>query len=106
MSEHQLRGRAKVRSTFEVRPLLESFAKKIGELFGVILTVTHTPDGLFFTNELGDIIQDGPVHCICCTDDEVGSGEFIMFFGPRAFRAAMAQAFAQDYVRRQFGGTQ
>jgi hypothetical protein len=55
---------------------------------------------------LGDLIRDGAVHCVCCTDEEVASGEFMLFFTPRCFRAALAQAFAQDFVRRQFGGTQ
>jgi len=106
MSEHQLRSQAKVRSAFEVRPLLDQISVAIGALHGVVLHVTHTPDGLFFTNELGDLIRDGAVHCVCCTDEEVASGEFMLFFTPRCFRAALAQAFAQDFVRRQFGGTQ
>jgi len=100
----ELRGRAKVRSTFEVRPLLDQIAVKIGELHGVVLHVVHTADGLFFVNELGDIVRDGAIHCLCATDEEIANGEFIVFFGPRAFRAAMSQALAQQYVRQQLGG--
>lgn len=104
MSEHQLRRSAKVRSAFEVRPLLEKVAASIGAAHGVVLGVTHTPEGLFFTNGTGDIVQDGPVHLICCNDEEVATGDFLKFFTPRCFYAALCEAFAQDYVRRQMGG--
>jgi hypothetical protein len=104
MSEHQLRGQAKIRSAFEVRPLLDQIAKKIGELHGVQLNVTHTPDGLFFTNGIDEIIRDGPVHLIACSEEEIGSGDYLKYFTPRAFYAALCEAFAQDYVRRQMGG--
>lgn len=104
MSEHRLRGQAKVRSAFEVRPLLQSIATRIGELHGVVLNVEHTPNGLFFTNALGDVIQDGPVHLMAASEEEIGSGEFLKFFTPRAFYAALSEAFAQDYVRRSLGG--
>lgn len=104
MSEHKLRGSAKIRSAFEVRPLLQTIATRIGELHGVVLNVEHTPEGLFFTNGTGDIVQDGPVHLIAASEEEIGSGEFLKFFTPRAFYAALCEAFAQDYVRRQMGG--
>jgi hypothetical protein len=104
MSEHQLRQKAKIRSAFEVRPLLDKIAVKIGELHGVVLGVAHTPNGLFFVNGIGDIVQDGPVHVICCSEEEIATGDFIKFFTPRAFYAAMCEALAQDFVRRQLGG--
>jgi len=104
MSEHQLRRLGKVRSTIEVRPLLDKVAKEIGKLHGVELGVTYTNDGLFFVNGLGEIVQDGPVHLICCSDEEVATGDFLKFFTPRAFYAALCESFAQDYVRRQLGG--
>ena len=104
MSEHQLRGQSKIRSAFEVRPLLDKIAVEIGKLHGVQLNVTHTPEGLFFVNGLGDIIRDGPVHLLCCSEEEIGSGEFLKYFTPRAFYASLCEAFAQDYVRRQMGG--
>lgn len=104
MSEHQLRGQAKIRSAFEVRPLLDVIAFNIGKLYGVQLNVTHTPDGLFFVNGTGEIVQDGPVHLIACSEEEIGSGDFLKFFTPRAFYAALCEAFAQDYVRRNMGG--
>lgn len=104
MSEHQLRGQAKIRSAFEVRPLLDQIAFNIGKLYGVQLNVIHTPDGLFFANGTGEIVQDGPVHLIACSEEEIGGGDFLKFFTPRAFYAALCEAFAQDYVRRQMGG--
>jgi hypothetical protein len=104
MSEHQLRQNAKVRSSFEVRPVLDKIAGKIGEFHGVILGVGHTSEGLFFINQLGEIVRDGPVHLIACTEEEIATGEFLKFFTPRAFFAALCEAFAQEYVRRQMGG--
>jgi hypothetical protein len=104
MSEHQLRRSAKIRSAFEVRPILDKVAARIGELHGVQLGVLHTPDGLFFVNGLGDIIQDGPVSILCCTEEEIATGDFLKFFTPRAFFAALCEVFAQDYVRKQMGG--
>lgn len=104
MSEHKLRGQAKIRSAFEVRPVLDKIAQKIGELHGVQLGVVHTPEGLFFVNGIGDIVQDGPVHLIACSEEEIGSGDFLKFFTPRAFYAALCEAFAQAYVRQQMGG--
>jgi hypothetical protein len=44
------------------------------------------------------------VHLIACSEEEIGSGEFLKFFTPRCFYAALCEAFAQDYVRRQMGG--
>ncbi len=104
MSEHQLRRMGRVRSAFEVRPVLDKIAVEIGMLHGVQLNVTNTPEGLFFTNATGEIVQDGPVHLLCASEEEIGNGEFLKFFTPRAFYAATAEAFAQDYVRRQMGG--
>jgi hypothetical protein len=105
MSEHQLREHGKIRSSFEVRPLLDKFAGEIGKLHGVVLGVAHMPpDGLFFINGLGDIVQDGPVHVICCSEVEIANGDFLKYFTPRAFYAALCEAFAQDFVRRQMGG--
>ena len=103
MSEHQLRGQSKIRSAFEVRPLLDQLAGKIGELHGVQLGVMHTTEGLFFINGLGEIVRDGPVHVICCSEEEIATGEFLKFFTPRAFFAALCEAFAQDYVRTTGG---
>ncbi len=104
MSEHQLRQQANIRSAISVRPLLDTIAGKIGEFHGVVLHVTHTPEGLFFTNGIGEIVRDGPVHVIACSEEEIATGEFLKFFTPRAFFAALCEAFAQDYVRRQMGG--
>jgi hypothetical protein len=104
MSESQLRRSAKVRSAFEVRPILDKIAIEIGKLHGVQLNVLHTPDGLFFVNGLGDIVQDGPVSVLCCSDEEIATGDFLKFFTPRCFFAALCEVFAQDYVRRQMGG--
>lgn len=104
MSEHQLREKSKIRSAFEVRPLLDKIAIEIGKLHGVQLNVAHTPEGLFFVNGIGDIIRDGPVHVLCCTEEEIATGDFIKYFTPRCFYAALCEAFAQDFVRRQMGG--
>jgi hypothetical protein len=104
MSEHRLRGQSKIRSAFEVRPLLDKIAVKIGEIHGVQLNVAHTPEGLFFVNGLGAIVQDGPVHVLCCTEEEIATGDFLKYFTPRAFFAALCEAFAQDYVRNRLGG--
>lgn len=104
MSEHQLRRQAKIRSAFEVRPLLDQIAAKIGELHGVVLGVVHTPEGLFFINGIGEIVQDGPVHLIVCSEEEIATGEFLKFFTPRCFYAATCEAFAQAWVRQQMGG--
>lgn len=104
MSESKLRGQAKVRSVFEVRPVLDKIAASIGAAHGVVLGVVHTPDGLFFTNGTGDIVRDGPVHVLCCTEEEIATGDFLKFFTPRCFFAALCETFAQDYVRRQLGG--
>lgn len=104
MSESQLRGQSKVRSAFEVRPILDRIAGKIGEFHGVVLGVGHTPEGLFFINQLGEIVRDGPVHVLCCTDEEIATGDFLKYFTPRAFFAALCEAFAQDYVRNRLGG--
>jgi hypothetical protein len=104
MSEHQLRQQSKVRSSFEVRPILDEVAAKIGELHGVQLGVSHTAEGLFFTNGIGEIVRDGPVHIICCSEEEIATGDFLKFFTPRAFFAALCERFAQEYVRRQMGG--
>jgi hypothetical protein len=105
MSEHQLRGQSKIRSAFEVRPILDKIAVEIGKLHGVQLGVSYTTaDGLFFINGVGDIVQDGPVHVLCCTEEEIATGDFLKFFTPRAFFAALCEAFAQDYVRRKMGG--
>jgi len=68
--------------------------------------VLHTPQGLFFCNGLEEIIQDGSKHLICCDDQEIGSGEFLMFFFARASYAALAELFAQEFVRRELGGLQ
>ena len=104
MSEHQLRQKARIRTAFEVRPLLNKIAAKIGELHGVVLGVQHTPSGLFFVNGIGEIVQDGPIHVLCCTDEEIATGDFIKFFTPRCFYASMCEALAQDYVQHQLGG--
>jgi hypothetical protein len=104
MSEHQLRQQAKIRSAISVRPQLDKIAGRIGELHGVILGVAHTPEGLFFINQLGEIVRDGPVHVLCCTEEEIATGEFLKFFTPRAFFAALCESFAQEYVRQQMGG--
>jgi hypothetical protein len=105
MSEHQLRQQGKVRSSFEVRPVLDKIAAKIGaDMYGIQLGVQHTPEGLFFVNGLGDIVRDGPVHLICCNEEEIASGDFLKFFTPRCFYAAICESFAQAYVRQQMGG--
>lgn len=104
MSEHQLRESAKIRSAISVRPLLASIAAKIGEFHGVVLSVAHTPEGLFFVNGIGEIVRDGPVHLIACNEEEIATGDFLKYFTPRAFYASLCEAFAQDYVRRQMGG--
>lgn len=104
MSEHQLRQQAQVRSAISVRPVLDRIAGKIGEFHGVVLSVSHTQEGLFFTNQLGEIVRDGPVHLIACSEEEIATGDFLKYFTPRAFYAALCEAFAQDYVRRQLGG--
>jgi hypothetical protein len=94
----------KVRSSFEVRPILDTIAAQIGKLHGVQLGVVHTAEGLFFVNGIGEIVRDGPVHVLCCTDEEIATGEFLKFFTPRCFFAALCETFAQEYVRRQMGG--
>lgn len=94
----------RVRSAMEVRPLLDKLAGGIGAAHGVTLGVMYTPDGLFFSNGTGDIVMDGPVHLICCSEEEIASGDFLKFFTPRAFYAALCEAFAQDHVRRKMGG--
>jgi hypothetical protein len=104
MSEHQLRRQSKIRSAISVRPQLDRIAGKIGELHGVVLGVGHTPEGLFFINGIGEIVRDGPVHVLACTEEEIATGEFLKFFTPRAFFAALCERFAQEYVRRQMGG--
>ena len=102
MNESQ--QQAKIRTTFEVRPLLDKIAHNIGELHGVVLGVMHTPEGLFFHNALGDIVRDGSIHLMACSDEEIATGEFLRWFTPRAFYAALCEAFAQDYVRNRLGG--
>jgi hypothetical protein len=104
MSEHQMRQQAKIRSAISVRPQLDKIAGKIGEFHGVVLGVAHTPDGLFFINQMGEIVRDGPVHVLACTDEEIATGEFLKYFTPRAFFAALCESFAQEYVRAQLGG--
>lgn len=93
-----------VRTAFSVRPLLHKFAEEIGKQYGVTLGVAHTPDGLFFINDTGEIVRDGPVHIICCNDEECASGDFLKFFVARVHYAALCQAFAQEYVRQKLGG--
>ncbi len=44
MSEHQLRRMGRVRSAFEVAPVLDKIAVEIGKLHGVQLNVTNTPE--------------------------------------------------------------
>ena len=95
---------SKVRSVFEVRPILDKMAGKIGEMHGVVLGVGHTPEGLFFINGMGEIVRDGPVHIICCSEEEIATGDFLKYFTPRCFFAALCEAFAQDFVRRAMGG--
>jgi hypothetical protein len=104
MSEHQLRQQAKIRSAISVRPLLDKIAGEIGKLHGVVLGVGHTPEGLFFINGMGEIVRDGPVHIICCNDEEIANGDFLKYFTPRCFFASLCEAFAQEYVRQQMGG--
>jgi hypothetical protein len=105
MSEHQIRQQAKVRSSFEVRPILDKIAAEIGKLHGVTLGVSHvTSEGLFFINGVGEIVQDGPVHILCCSDEEIASGDFLKYFTPRCFFAALCERFAQEHVRRVMGG--
>jgi hypothetical protein len=104
MSEHQVRNQSKIRSSFEVRPILNQIAAEIGKLHGVQLGVKYTSEGLFFVNGLDDLVQDGQVHILCCTEEEIATGDFLKYFTPRAFFASLCEAFAQDYVRRQMGG--
>ena len=104
MSEHQLRQQGIVRSALSVRPTLSEMAGKIGEFYGVQLDVAHTPQGLFFVNNIGEIVRDGPIHLICCSDEEVADGSFLMYFAPRCHYAALAERFAQDYLRQAMGG--
>jgi hypothetical protein len=104
MSEHLLRQQAKVRSAISVRPQLDRIAGKIGELHGVVLGVGHTPEGLFFINQIGEIVRDGPVHVLCCTEEEIATGDFLKYFTPRCFFAALCESFAQEYVRQAMGG--
>jgi hypothetical protein len=104
MSERQLRQQAKVRSSFEVRPILDTIAAEIGKLHGVQLGVSHTAEGLFFINGIGAIVQDGPVHILACSDEEIADGSFLKYFTPRCFFAALCERFAQEYVRQKMGG--
>lgn len=104
MSEHLIRQQAKVRSAISVRPLLDKIAGKIGELHGVVLGVAHTPEGLFFINQLGEIVRDGPVHLMACNEEEIATGDFLKYFTPRAFYASLCESFAQEYVRQAMGG--
>lgn len=97
-------GEAHVRSALEVRPLLDKIAKTIGELHGVELGVTNTTQGLFFVNGIGEIVRDGPVHILAASEEEIATGEFLKYFTPRCFFAALCESFAQEFVRRQLGG--
>ena len=69
-----------------------------------MLGVAHTPEGLFFVNALGDIVQDGPMHLLCCSEEEIATGDFLKLFHFRAYHAALCEVFAQDYARRTMGG--
>jgi len=104
MSEHQLHQQAHVRSALSVRATLSEMAGKIGQFYGVQLDVAHTAQGLFFVNNIGEIVRDGPVHIICCDDLEIADGSFLKFFAPRCQYAALCERFAQDYLRQAMGG--
>lgn len=97
-------GQAHVRSALEVRPLLHKIAKTIGELHGVELGVVNTTHGLFFSNGIGEIVRDGPVHILAASEEEIATGDFLKFFISRVFYAALSEAFAQQFVRNQLGG--
>jgi hypothetical protein len=106
VSEHQLKAQARVRSPFEARPVLDEAARRIGGLLGVELAVALTPDGLFFINQLGEIVKDGQIHIIACNEEDIASGEFMPRFLARLFWAALSEMFTQHAIRKAAGGVQ
>lgn len=89
------------RNLDEVASILVSMAGKVGQVYGVHLSVGLRGDELFFVDEIGeDIIDPGGVGnaataILCASAHEVDSGDFLKLFAARSLYAALAVRFNQ-----------
>lgn len=89
------------RNLDEVQTLLVVMAKKVGQIYGVFLSVGRRDDNLVFVNEAGeDIVDPGGVgnpasSVMCAAADEIDSGDFLKLFAARSLYAALTVRFNQ-----------
>jgi hypothetical protein len=87
------------RSVDSVELVLQKMAQKVGHLYGVELSVrraeSNGPHGaeLIFVDSDKDPIVDGDEAVLCCTAEEIASGDFLKLFAARSLYAALAQRF-------------
>ena len=93
-------GRAP-RNLDEVQTILIGMAARVGQVYGVHLSVGRRLDSLTFVDELGEEIMDpggvgnGPSPILCATGAEVDSGDFLKLFAARSLYAALTVRFNQ-----------
>jgi hypothetical protein len=87
------------RSVDSVELVLAKMAQAIGHLYGIELSVrraeSNGPHGaeLIFVDSNNDPVVDGVEAILCCTAEEIASGDFFKLFAARSLYAALAQRF-------------
>ena len=87
------------RSVDSVELVLAKMAQKVGHIYGVELSVrraeSNGPHGaeLIFVDEQNEPIVDGDEAILCCTAQEIATGDFLKLFAARSLYAALAQRF-------------
>jgi hypothetical protein len=87
------------RNMDEVQSVLIAMAKKVGSVYGVILSVGRQGDELIFVDEHGEPVidpggLDNPATTIMCAQNhEIDSGDFLKLFAARSLYAALTLRF-------------
>lgn len=80
----------------EAQDIVAPVARKLGLLYGAVLSVERRGDSLVFVDDREDVIINPTTNGaeICATAAEVESGEWMNLFATRALLAAMIQRVA------------
>ena len=87
------------RSVDSVELVLKKMAQTLGHLYGVEISVrraeSNGPHGaeLVYVDSNGDPIIDDDSAILCCTAEEIVSGDFLKLFAARTLYASLAQRF-------------
>jgi len=87
------------RSVDSVELVLAKMAQALGHLYGIELSVrraeSNGPHGaeLIFIDSDNAPVVDGAEAILCCTAEEIATGDFLKLFAARALYAAVAQRF-------------